>query len=160
MTLGAIRRFRIPRESADETNEALQHAGQDGHELFVLWSGRITDTRVFTINTVHVPQQSSYTLPSGLLVRVDGDELHRVNTWLFEHEERLVAQVHAHPRDAYHSETDDTFPIVTTEGGLSIVVPDFAAIGLEDPATAIYRLRNGDWNQEPADILEVLDGDR
>jgi hypothetical protein len=44
---------------------------------------------------------------------------------------------------------------VTTEGGLSIVVPHFAAIGLEDPTTAIFRLRDGHWALETADVLEV-----
>lgn len=159
MTLGTIRCFQISKEHADKTNEALQRAGQKKRELFVLWSSRVGPNDC-TISTVHVPKQTSYTLPSGLLVRVDGAELHRFNTWLFEHDERLVAQVHAHPGQAYHSETDDTFPIVTAEGGLSIVVPDFAAVGLEDPATAIYRLRDGDWKPQPSDVLKVVNGSR
>ena len=69
-----------------------------------------------------MPRQTAYRLSEGLCVRVEGPELHRLNIWLYEHHELLAVQVHAHPTDAYHSETDDTYPIVTTRGGLSLVV--------------------------------------
>ncbi|WP_316213766.1 MULTISPECIES: hypothetical protein [unclassified Bradyrhizobium] len=38
----------------------------------------------------------------------------------------LAAQVHSHPKLAFHSETDDKWAIVRHEGALSIVVPHFA----------------------------------
>jgi hypothetical protein len=34
-------------------------------------------------------------------------------------------QVHTHPKAAFHSLTDDTWPIVHTLGFLSLVVPNF-----------------------------------
>jgi hypothetical protein len=34
-------------------------------------------------------------------------------------------QVHTHPFEAFHSRTDDAFPIVHTRGFLSLVIPDF-----------------------------------
>ena len=39
----------------------------------------------------------------------------------------VKAQVHTHPGEAFHSATDDNWPIVSQEGFLSIVIPDFAA---------------------------------
>jgi hypothetical protein len=43
------------------------------------------------------------------------------------HQQRLIrAQVHTHPRRAFHSTTDDRFPIVSTPGFLSLVLPRFA----------------------------------
>jgi hypothetical protein len=79
-------------------------------------------------------------LADGLCVRVEGDELHRLNVWLFEHSENLAVQVHSHPTEAYHSETDNTYPIVTVRGGLSLVVPDFGRAGLLGNGVACYRL--------------------
>jgi proteasome lid subunit RPN8/RPN11 len=38
----------------------------------------------------------------------------------------IVAQVHSHPGDAFHSEADDEWAIVRHEGAYSIVVPRFA----------------------------------
>ena len=99
------------------------------------------------IRTMHVPQQTAYRLTEGLCVRVEGSELHRLNVWLFEHEERLAIQVHSHPTAAYHSETDDAFPIVTTRGGLSLVVPDFGRLGVRGPRTALYRLGVSGWDE-------------
>lgn len=39
----------------------------------------------------------------------------------------VKAQVHTHPGRAFHSATDDEWPIVSQPGFLSLVVPDFAA---------------------------------
>jgi hypothetical protein len=52
----------------------------------------------------------------------------------------LIAQIHSHPSEAYHSETDDTYPIATTAGALSIVVPDFAIRPFRLNDCAVYRL--------------------
>jgi hypothetical protein len=43
-------------------------------------------------------------------------------------------QVHTHPAEAFHSPTDDAFPIIHTTGFLSLVIPNFALgqIGFED----------------------------
>jgi hypothetical protein len=80
-------------------------------------------------------------------VRVDGDALHRLNKDLYERSEVLAIQVHTHPTDAYHSDTDDTYPIVTQVGGLSIVVPDFGQLGTDGPGIAVFRLRHLGWEQ-------------
>ena len=78
-------------------------------------------------------------------MRVEADELHRLNVWLYENAERLAIQVHSHPTEAFHSDTDDAYPIVTTLGGLSLVVPDFARYGVRGPETALYRLSSAGW---------------
>jgi hypothetical protein len=80
--------------------------------------------------------------------------------WLFENEEMLGIQVHAHPTDAYHSSTDDTYPIMTTLGGLSIVAADFASDGLLDKHCAAYRLSKHGWqrirNAERSRMIRVV----
>jgi hypothetical protein len=144
MTLEQISTFGVSVSIVDQTEHSLQAAGSDGYELFVLWSGVIED-EVFRVRNAHVPKQTSYQTEDGLLVRVDGAALHNLNVWLFDNKEMLGVQVHAHPTRAFHSHTDNTFPIVTTLGGLSIVAADFARDGLFNRRTAAYRLTKSGW---------------
>jgi hypothetical protein len=39
----------------------------------------------------------------------------------------VKVQIHTHPDEAFHSATDDEWPIVSQAGFVSIVIPDFAA---------------------------------
>jgi hypothetical protein len=76
-----------------------------------------------------------------LLVTVEGEALFRVNRAFYEQGLALAGQIHSHPTDAYHSATDDTFPLMTLVGGLSGVVPDFGEGGAKRLSDwAWYRL--------------------
>ena len=159
MTLDDVRRFRIAASAIRETEEAIRSAGQHGYELFVIWSGR-RDGSVFTVESVHVPDQTSYKFSDGLCVRIDGSELHRLNVWLYESGQVIGAQVHSHPALAYHSETDDTYPIATLHGSLSIVLPFFGRDGWEASDIAAYRLKSDGWLRltgSLSDTIEVVD---
>ena len=159
MTLRGVRRFRIQASAIRETEEAIRSAGQRGYESFVLWSGT-RDGDTFTVAKVHIPEQTSYKLDFGLCVRVDGSELHRLNVWLYEAEQVIGVQIHSHPWDSYHSETDDTYPIATLDGSLSIVLPFFGRDGWESRDIAAYRLGQEGWVELAAplsDLIEVID---
>jgi hypothetical protein len=145
-TLEVIERFVVPQTVIEQTESQLRAAGLTHSECFVLWSG-VQDQDIFHVLAAHVPRQTAYRFSDGLCVRVEGDELHRLNVWLYEHRQRLAVQVHSHPTEAYHSETDDTYPIVTVRGGLSLVVPDFGRAGLLGPGVAYYRLGIAGWDQ-------------
>ena len=158
MTLRAVRRFRIQASALRKTEEAIRSAGQDGYESFVLWSGTCDDD-TFTVTKVHIPEQTSYKLDAGLCVRIDGSELHRLNVWLYEAQQIIGVQVHSHPGDAYHSETDDTYPIATLDGSLSIVLPFFGRDGWESSDIAAYRLGQDGWvglTGPLSDLIEVM----
>jgi hypothetical protein len=156
VTLSDVRRFQVPRDVVVSTEDALTQAGRDGYERFVLWSGTLEQER-FVVRTSHLPEQKSYRLSGrGLLVRVEGEALHQLNAQLYEACEILGVQIHAHPTTAFHSYTDDTFPIVTTLGGLSIVAPDFCCKGLFVPDTAVYRLEAQGWVEKDASLVEVI----
>jgi hypothetical protein len=160
MNLEEVKAFAIPRDIVQQTERALQESGSEGYELFVLWSG-VIELHTFRIRTAHVPKQKSYRTDDGLLVRVEGPALHELNVWLFENQEILGIQVHAHPTDAFHSQTDNTYPIVTTLGGLSIVAADFAQDGLLNAASAAYRLTRKGWRSirrpDRSRLIEVVD---
>jgi hypothetical protein len=146
--LAEVTAFRIPRPLLTDTLAVLAKAGQEGHEAFVLWGGTVsTDRTTATFGTLIAPAQTAHRTPEGLLVTVDGDALFSVNRALYSRGELLAGQVHSHPTDAYHSSTDDHYPLVTLAGALSVVVPDFAAHAPDDISRwAWYRLvGTGTW---------------
>jgi hypothetical protein len=107
----------------------------------------------------HVPEQTAHKTDEGLLVTVDGDALFQLNRDLYKRGEVLCGQVHSHPTDAYHSDTDDHFALVTLLGALSVVVPDFVVGGRKAmDRWAWYRLIGaGKWAELTRDDkIEIL----
>ena len=156
MSLQGVRHFRIRRSALRETEEAIRSAGHNGYELFVVWSGT-RDGDTFTVAEVHVPRQTSYKRDDGLCVRVDGSELHRLNVWLYEAQQVIGAQIHSHPLEAYHSEVDDTYPIATLDGSLSIVLPFFGRDGFGSKEIAAYRLSRHGWFELTGPLSNVME---
>lgn len=158
--LAAVTRFCIPRQALTDTLVVLRDAGREGHEAFVVWGGRVSDDQTaVTFGTVMAPPQTAHKTRDGLLVTVDGDALFTINRVMYSRGEILAGQVHSHPINAYHSGTDDHYPLVTLAGALSVVVPDFAANAPDDIGSwAWYRLvAAGDWAQlTRADRVEIV----
>lgn len=141
----------------------LRGPGERGFEALVVWAGRWLDVEsgVFAVAAALMPPQSGIRTDDGVAVMVDADALFDMNASLNSHELRLVAQVHTHPGEAYHSATDDRFAVVTARGGISIVVPDFAVLPIEIGSCAVYRLQSGgSWiqltTQESVSLIEIL----
>ncbi len=53
---------------------------------------------------------------------------------LAQRDEGVRVQVHTHPFEAFHSETDDAFPLLFDAGFHSLVIPNFARgpVGFQD----------------------------
>jgi len=157
--LSSVERFTVPADVIDQTVEVLQEIGERGFEAFVLWGGRVEDNgRECTFASAYCPQQRTSQTDDGLLVTVDGDALFRANRAFYERGQILAAQVHSHPTYAYHSDTDDEFPLMTLVGGLSVVIPDFAAGGRSSIDTWMwYRLvSHGRWAEiDPAEMIRL-----
>jgi len=149
----AVRTFIIPSHVLVETISFLRRVGGEGCEGFVVWGGQFVDNETFRFRTAIIPAQHASMTESGLLVTVGGQALFEVNRTLHEQSQILAAQVHSHPTEAYHSSTDDTFPLATLVGALSIVVPDFARNAPDDmDQWAWYRLsKQGKWILPSAD---------
>lgn len=129
----------VPRRCAEEAHAHLALVGRQGLEGFALWAGSLAGD-VFRVSDTIIPEQTGLRTDLGVCVTVDGRELHRINVWLHGRGLTLVAQLHSHPTEAYHSGTDDTYPIATTTGSLSLVIPDFASAPFSLEACAVYRL--------------------
>lgn len=152
----------IPRSIIADTHRLLRESGLKGFEGIALWAGTIADGGTFHVSAVIRPAQRASVTEHGLLAAVDGDEIFRVNKLLNDKGMRLVAQLHTHPGEAYHSDTDDTFPLLSARGALSIVVPDFARGELTFERCAVYRLAAGNvWRElrgaEVAALLQIAD---
>ena len=150
----SIRKFVIPYTVLNDTIRFLRDVGKSGAEGFVLWGGKAEDA-LFRFSTAVIPEQNAVTTEDGLLVLVSGEALFKVNKTLYDRDEILAGQVHTHPTSAFHSSTDDHYPLVTLLGSLSLVIPDFAKNAPNDTAMwAWYRMTDyGRW--EPAKNTEV-----
>lgn len=138
--LSEVEKIILPESEIENVYKHLRDAGKRGFEGVALWSGNFLSEDTFEIRATIIPNQKTYSGEDGLLYIVGEDELYRINLWLYEKKQTLITQIHSHPGEAYHSKTDDAFPIIARMGGVSIVVPDFGfrAFTLED--WAVYRL--------------------
>ncbi len=137
-----VRAFQVPDAVLDFTMHVLMEAGQQSHEAFVVWGGVLENGgQSLRFNVALKPVQRPMSTKHGALVTVGGDALFKVNKELYQRGATLAGQVHSHPGKAYHSDTDDHFPLVTLLGALSLVVPDFAKHGRHEMSEwAWYRL--------------------
>ena len=100
----------------------LREAGTRRCECIVLWLGRPAEG-VIRVEEAYVPpheaREDMFHIP-----RASMTSLH---AHLRKHRLMVAAQVHSHPREAFHSLADDRWAIIRHEGALSLVVPYFAA---------------------------------
>jgi hypothetical protein len=144
-----IRRVHLPSDILDQTGIWLRRIGRRNDEAFVLWAGGFRTSEEFDVTTGIFPEQKTIRSPFGVGVRVEGEEIRRISRWLYENNKVLLGQVHSHPTQAFHSDTDDFFPLVTAMGQFSVVVPFFARRPLPDlSGCAVFRLSGyGDWKR-------------
>jgi len=142
-------------EVVASTLEVLQEYGSQGFDGLVLWLGHVLDGTA-SVSRALVPDQNPISSEDGVGYFVEGATLFRLNRVLAASGLRLIAQVHSHPTHAYHSEADDRYAIITAEGGLSLVVPNFGKAPLNPSSWAVYRLSSGDWKHIPGRDAERL----
>jgi proteasome lid subunit RPN8/RPN11 len=141
----------------DATLGALRAGGLEGVERVVFWLGRRTPDGNADIAEVHVPEQEA----AADYFRIPPESMIAFMAHLRRSRLVLLAQVHSHPHEAYHSKADDEWAVVRHEGGLSIVVPSFAAdvtAANFEIAAAVFRLASDDrWLRvEPEKLPERL----
>lgn len=152
-----ITRVLVPHEAAETAHSHLRKIGRHGSEAVALWVG-VVNENTFEVREALIPKQTPHRTPTGILFTVSPQELHRINVWLHENEMQIIAQLHSHPQEAYHSELDDELPLATTIGCLSLVIPNFARDPFSLRRCAIYRLLpDQGWTQlSPADTARLI----
>ena len=130
----------IPQEFINSIYEEFKAMGKKGFERLALFAGEKKGEQLYVTHLLF-PKQQLIKSAHGVSFHVEAEELERIGEWLFENKRSLIAQIHSHPQEAYHSEADDALAIITTFGGVSIVIPDFGNSDLNFEKSAIYRLR-------------------
>jgi len=154
-TMKDVIRVQLPSLTLGRTRDALRSYGRRGCEGFALWLGEVDGPRA-TVVELMTPPQRSIKSEGGVGYFLEPETLFTLNRYLSKSGLRLIAQVHSHPGEAYHSQTDDDYAIATKEGNLSLVVPYFARGPAELGAWAIYRLQNGSWLELPGHRVRDL----
>ena len=146
----------IPKEFIESVYKKFRETGEEGYERLALFAGKKKGP-VFTVTNLIFPKQHLTRGPRGVSFYVDGEELERISEWLYENSCHLIAQVHSHPAEAYHSEADDALAIVTATGGISIVVPGYGNSDTYFSNSAFYRLLPGSgWTEQSQEQIKSL----
>ena len=133
--------YRIPQCVLDETRAFLFEKGLDGCEGTGLWIGKVNGTHV-DITRFFAPEQICIKTEYGVAVDLT-QRAHFTLTDNLNPGERFFVRIHSHPDEAYHSDRDNKNQILTHQGAISIVVPDFAAKPIDLSHCAVYRLEHG-----------------
>lgn len=137
-----MKRTFVSRTVLDETFEFLQNLGKQKLEAHALWIGKEDES--FMISDVVIPKQNN-----GMInFEVDSQEVHRINVMINQKGLQLIAQIHTHPYDAFHSDIDDDGAILLLPGSLSIVIPNFGFINKDDfEQWAVYCFDGKEWKK-------------
>ncbi len=136
--------YRVPFNILARTFDHFRRCGQGRRECQALWISpwQAPQTIADVIHPAHSANAQGFLLDSTWLSKFWVD--------LAETSRGIRIQIHTHPRDAFHSPTDDAFPIIHTPGFLSLVIPNFAMgpVGFND-AYLTEITQNGRWREIP-----------
>jgi len=127
------------------TLEQFRRCGEGCRECVTYWTGpRDEPGRVdAVVHPLHTAGPGSY--------QIDDRWLHTFWVELGRSGRSVRVQVHTHAFDAFHSRTDDLWPIVHMPGFLSLVVPSFAMRFTRDQLFLVEIDQAGMWNKVDLD---------
>jgi len=136
----------VPAVVQDLTMAHIRSCGERFEEGFVAWSG-VATSKVIKVSSVLIPPSNGSEHFGGLML--SDDAMQYLADEMIKKGETLIAQVHSHPREAFHSETDNSYPLIHRAGFLSVVIPHFGRYGFDE----FHRFRtyeyvaNGMWKE-------------
>ena len=134
------------------TFKTFRECGRGKCECALYWTGPSAEDAIDGVDhPIHVKSPFGY--------EIDTDWLTAFWKYLAASKRSVKAQVHTHPGRAFHSVTDDRWPIISQAGFLSIVIPNFAAGEPSLTRAWVGRLEaDGNWRQitTPTDALVLL----
>lgn len=134
--------FTVPARVLDETAALLYEPGASGFEGSAVWIGTASTPTTATVSRSFRPEQVTYATPLGLAVEVTEDGLTGLISSLSAGE-LVLARLHTHGTDDVdHSDVDDRNLLVAHPGAISIVVPHFAAAGIDLGRCGVHVLGN------------------
>lgn len=91
-------------------------------EKVLLWLGKRSGEG-YVVDEVFTPMQTT----DEDYFHISEEGMHDLMNKLRPDRKMIVAQIHTHPREAFHSLADDTWAIVRHQGAYSLVLPYFAS---------------------------------
>lgn len=116
-----ISKLQVNVAALSDTLRYLHQSGLHHSEGVVLWLGQRNAQRS-TVTHVYQPIHSA----AADFFHIPREGMAHLMRYMDEHTVSVVAQVHSHPHEAFHSQADDRWAIVRHLGALSLVLPDFA----------------------------------
>jgi hypothetical protein len=143
--------YRLERGLLEDTFRHFRECGRGRHECQALWLSAWSQPGILT-KVVH-PRHSAHL--GGFVL--DDDWLNEFWLELGTTNMGIRVQVHTHPGEAFHSHTDDEFPIVHTPGFLSLVIPNFGLgpVGFQEAFLTEIQ-PDGRWKEVPIASRLVL----
>lgn len=151
----SAKRLRVPTDALNLTISSMRAAGGRRSEGVVLWLGR-NEGNTLSICEVYVPDY----LAASDFFYIPPPAMSELLGHLGHTETMIAAQVHSHPKDAFHSEADGRWAIVRHEGALSLVLPRFAvdttAANFMDRVAAFRLNASNAWTEIPRFDLDSI----
>lgn len=111
----------VTKTQIEETLQILRASGKRNSEGIVLWLGR-RGLDGISVEKVWSPPHRAGTL----FFEIPEAAMTQLFKELRSSRQMIAAQVHSHPREAFHSQADDSLAVVRHVGALSLVIPYFA----------------------------------
>lgn len=145
-------RYRISSELLAQTFAFFRLCGKGRHECQVVWTSPWANPTLISavVHPRHRAHRGGFEIDSMWLTEFWLD--------LARMERGIRLQAHTHPREAFHSETDDAYPMIPSIGFLSLVIPNLAMgpVGFEDAYLTEIQV-DGSWRQVSIESrLEVI----
>lgn len=142
--------LRLAKNIVGATFRTLRECGRGECECVTYWTGPTQQDLVDGLeHPVHKRSPFGYEVEDSWLTEF----------WkqLAQSNRSVKAQLHTHPGQAFHSASDDQWPIVSQAGFVSIVIPDFAAGEPTLDRAWVGRLEaDGKWRRLPSVSQAVI----
>lgn len=140
----------IPDLIWEETLTTFRRYSNTSSEGLVYWGGIIGATQELFVTSLLKPNH----IPQGGRVKLTDKEAATLVRTLFNRDEKLIAQIHSHGGQAFHSHGDDLYATSFHEGFFSIVVPYFGVGINKISECAVYEYRGGFQELSQQEITE------
>ena len=144
--------YQLSKALLEESFGHLRVCGAGCRECQALWVSPWTNPQRLTA-VVH-PRHTA----SAIGFQVDDDWLNGFWRQLADDGLGVRFQIHTHPGAAYHSATDDAFPLIRAAGFLSLVIPRFAQGAVGFAGAYLTQVQaDGSWREQAIpDTLEIV----
>lgn len=145
--------YRLPRRMIDETFAAFRSCGAGKRECQLYWVSSWAEPAQLT-RLIHPRHKSNF---AGLTL--DSEWISHFWLDLADQGLGVRVQVHTHPGEAFHSATDDAYPLIHEAGFLSLVIPGFAMgpVGFQEAYLTEIQ-PDGRWQQVRIEERLLIDG--